>query len=93
MTRVEDTDVMLNMNNHRFGNNNDDQPTLFAVKKPFRLSSRKKKELPIFNLTFDVIEDDLPFHLCLSSLLTMSTTISQKRFTIAFHLSGEYKRF
>ena len=90
LTKVENTDIMLR--SHRFGNYEEDQPSICAVRMPFRLKSNDENDPLLFHVAFDVIDGNLPFLLGLPSLISMGASINHKNFTIAFHLSGQYTR-
>ncbi len=58
LTCVDDPEPI--QKSHRFGNYDEDQPTLFSVKFPFNLRSLNKKTAA-FNIRLDVIAGGLPF--------------------------------
>lgn len=79
--------------NQRFGNCDDNQPSILAVKIRFWLTSSNSNESPIFNIAFQVIKGELPSLLRLPSLISMWAMVYHKCFTIAFRLRGKYRRF
>ena len=78
------------LKNHRLGNYNDDQPSRFAVKMPFKNASDNSE---LFDVAFDVIDGDLPFLLRLPSLRSMGANINHKNLTLSFNLCGKIQRF
>ena len=87
LDRVED--VPIKQRHHRFGNHDVDQPSLFAVKMTFQPRSSSQ---PAFDVSFDVIDGDLPFLLGLPSLMAMGATLNHKYLSLSLSLRGKYER-
>lgn len=90
MDKVEETSVRLQ--HLRFGNYNDDSPSLFAIKMPF-FSREQISDVNVeFDVLFDVIDGNRLFLCRLPSFIAMSVSISQKWMTLAFSWKGQHYR-
>lgn len=76
LDKVEHTTVR--QQTHRFGNYDEDQPSLFGIKMPFSSQEDGGKVGVQFYVAFDVIEGNFPFLLGLPSLMAMGSTIYLK---------------
>ncbi len=65
----------------RFGNYNEDQPSLFAVEFPFEFKFPGKGHLQ-FKIPFDVIGGSLPFLIGFPSLKAMGANLSFGNMTL-----------
>ena len=84
---VEDNNIR--QKNHRFGNHDENQPTLFAIKMPFNSPVTSCDPYVQFDVVLDVIYGDLPFLPGLSSLITMAETVNHKFFKLALTINGK----
>lgn len=87
---VEDTKIR--QKHHRFGNYDEQQPSIFGVKMPFDSMDQNNNPTVQFDVAFDVIEGNLPFLLGLPSLIAMGATLNHKYLTLGFSLNGKYNR-
>lgn len=88
--KVEDTGIRQRA--HRFGNYDDDQPSLFAIKMPFASKRTDRSDGIEFDVAFDVIDGELPFLLGLPTLLAMGANVHLGFMTMSFHYGGKYHR-
>jgi len=80
---------------HRFGNSSKDYPTLFSVKMPFlcKSSFKNKPNGPVeFDVSFDVIDGDLPFLLGLPSLCAMKANLNFEYMNIGIRIERKSYR-
>lgn len=75
---------------HRFGTHTEKHETSFAVRFPFWSDEQDSTSKPLFDITFDVIDGDLPFLVGLPSLFAMRCNLNFNGKWIGFKISNEY---
>ena len=88
LENVEETDIIQKL--HRFGNYDEEQPSLFWVEMPFSVRDVKGKEFVGFDIAFDLIEGDLPFLLGLQSLRPIVSTLNHIFRTLALTMNRKF---
>eukprot|EP00171_Calliarthron_tuberculosum_P023568 IDg23568t1 len=90
MSSVENTTPSIHA--HRFGNHQEEQKTLFAIRFPLTCQCSNKKEIAKFHIKFDVIPGELPFLIGYPSLKAMKANLNFKFNEIGFHLRDKHVR-
>lgn len=85
MTKVAYCNVRLR--NHRFCNDDEDQPSRFVIKMPFSSKNPDGRTVVEFNVSFDVIDGAVTFLLGLPTLVAMVASENHKYMTSAFLLN------
>lgn len=91
LNEMEDSKIVQNA--HRFGNYDDENPSLFCVKMPFGGKGGSERTNVDCDVDLDVIEGDITFLLGLPALIAIDATLNHKYLTLAPTVNGKYHRF
>lgn len=90
LTNLQDCNVRLR--NHRFGNYDENQPSLFGIKIPFPSTNPEWGTVVELDVAFDFIDGDLAFLLGLPTLAVMGASVNHNYMMLSFSLNNQYHR-